>query len=243
MTGSIHNFVYDSADIHGLSTFYARFTGFEEVWASDSWVTLKSPQGHHLAFQQAPEHVPPRWPDQGEHPQQFHLDFLTPDREGDVARALSLGATRLEGGGQTWSVLADPSGHPFCVCDSHEMTELTWQEVAVDCPDGKTLGEFYAELLGYEMTYAGPEGSFITAQGKLPLMFQNVTGYRAPRWPDPAYPQQAHLDIEVDDIEAQEAKVLALGATRLPGGRGTGDRGFRVYADPAGHPFCLEWGQ
>jgi hypothetical protein len=44
-----------------------------------------------------------------------------------------------------------------------------------------------------------------------------------------------HVDVLVDDIDAGEAKVLALGATRLPGE----GRGFRVYADPAGHPFCL----
>ncbi|HEY7361132.1 MAG TPA: VOC family protein [Streptosporangiaceae bacterium] len=39
------------------------------------------------------------------------------------------------------------------------------------------------------------------------------------------------------DIDAAEAQVLALGATRLP----SAEPGFRVYADPAGHPFCLEW--
>jgi hypothetical protein len=63
-----------------------------------------------------------------------------------------------------------------------------------------------------------------------------------PRWPDPAFPQQLHLDIEVDDIAEAEPPVLALGATLLVGGGGT-NSGFRVYADPAGHPFCLVWGQ
>ena len=46
-----------------------------------------------------------------------------------------------------------------------------------------------------------------------------------------------HLDITVRDIAEAEAQVLALGATRLPGT----EPGFRVYADPAGHPFCLGW--
>jgi hypothetical protein len=41
----------------------------------------------------------------------------------------------------------------------------------------------------------------------------------------------------VDDVEEAEPKALALGAKRLPG---EGDD-FRVYADPAGHPFCLVW--
>jgi hypothetical protein len=41
----------------------------------------------------------------------------------------------------------------------------------------------------------------------------------------------------VADVEEAEPKVLALGARRLPGEGGD----FRVYADPAGHPFCLVW--
>ncbi|GIH06356.1 hypothetical protein Rhe02_44230 [Rhizocola hellebori] len=242
MTGKIHSFIYDTADVRGLAAFYAEFTGFKEHYADDEWVTLVSDAGHKLAFQRALDHVPPRWPDQAEHPQQFHLDFLTPDRESDVARAITLGATRLEGGGESWTVLADPSGHPFCVCASPDATGLVWQEVSIDCPDGEALGRFYAEVLGYEMTYSGPEGAFITADGQLPIMFQNVVGYHPPQWPDPVHPQQGHLDIRVDDVDAEEARVLALGATRLPGGGGT-DSGYRVFADPAGHPFCLIWGQ
>jgi hypothetical protein len=57
------------------------------------------------------------------------------------------------------------------------------------------------------------------------------------RWPDPQSPQQMHIDVRVEDIDAAEARPLELGARRLEGG---GDQ-FRVYADPAGHPFCLVW--
>jgi Glyoxalase-like domain len=60
-----------------------------------------------------------------------------------------------------------------------------------------------------------------------------------PRWPDPDHPQQEHLDIRVDDVDAAERAVVDLGATRLPAGR---EEGFRVFADPAGHPFCLVFG-
>ena len=67
------------------------------------------------------------------------------------------------------------------------------------------------------------------------VMFQRVEVYTPPRWPDPAYPQQAHLDVLVDDLDEGEARALELGATRLPG-KG---RGFRVFADPSQHPFCL----
>ena len=67
------------------------------------------------------------------------------------------------------------------------------------------------------------------------VMFQQVSDYNAPRWPDPAHPQQAHLDILIDDLDAGEARALELGASRLDGG---GQRS-RVFADPAGHPFDL----
>jgi predicted enzyme related to lactoylglutathione lyase len=58
----------------------------------------------------------------------------------------------------------------------------------------------------------------------------------ARRWPDPGRSQHEHLDIRVDDIEAGQEAVLRLGARVLQGEQGTG---FRVFADPAGHPFCL----
>jgi catechol 2,3-dioxygenase-like lactoylglutathione lyase family enzyme len=106
--------------------------------------------------------------------------------------------------------------------------------VTIDAPDAAALARFYADLLGMEVTYDGPEGAFITGDGKS-VLFQQVTGYNPPRWPDPAYPQQAHLDIIVDDLDSGEARALQLGASRLSGGGKT----FRVLADPAGHPFCL----
>ena len=61
-----------------------------------------------------------------------------------------------------------------------------------------------------------------------------------PRCPDPQGSQQVHLDIAVDDITAAERKVLALGASRVADA--PGEDHFRVYLDPAGHPFCLVWG-
>jgi hypothetical protein len=63
------------------------------------------------------------------------------------------------------------------------------------------------------------------------LAFQRAPGNRPPTWPDPAIPQQLHLDIMVEDVAAAGPRVLALGAVKLDGPD--------VYADPAGHPFCL----
>jgi catechol 2,3-dioxygenase-like lactoylglutathione lyase family enzyme len=106
--------------------------------------------------------------------------------------------------------------------------------VTIDAPDAKGLGEFYASLLGMEVAYEGPEGSLITGGGKS-VMFQQVEPYSPPQWPDPAHPQQAHLDVIVGDLDAVQARAVELGATVLDGG---GQR-FRTLADPAGHPFDL----
>jgi catechol 2,3-dioxygenase-like lactoylglutathione lyase family enzyme len=69
----------------------------------------------------------------------------------------------------------------------------------------------------------------------LVLTFQRVADYRAPQWPDAEHPQQFHLDVEVPDLDRADEQVVAHGATL----RHADPRGWRVYADPAGHPFCL----
>ena len=109
--------------------------------------------------------------------------------------------------------------------------------VVFDCRDPHGLAHFYSELLGLPVTRVDGDWVDIGA-GQARMSFQHAPDHQPPRWPDPAYPQQVHLDIRVSDIDAAEAKVLALGATRLP----SNEPGFRVYADPAGHPFCLEEG-
>ena len=108
--------------------------------------------------------------------------------------------------------------------------------VAFDCPDPAALAAFYAELLGQRIVYTSPDWVVVAAaEDTSGLAFQLAPDHVPPRWPDPAYPQQVHVDVMVDDLDAAEPAVLALGAHRLtpPGSEN------RVYADPAGHPFCL----
>jgi catechol 2,3-dioxygenase-like lactoylglutathione lyase family enzyme len=105
--------------------------------------------------------------------------------------------------------------------------------VVIDCPDPAGLAEFYSELLGLPVTYRSADWVVIaendTTSG---FAFQLAPDHQPPQWPDPARPQQFHLDVMVDDLADAETRVLALGARRLP-------HGDHVYADPAGHPFCL----
>jgi catechol-2,3-dioxygenase len=233
VTGRLELVALDAPDIEKLASFYAELAGWEIIRKDSDWITVRTGDGQEIAFQLAPDHVAPQWPGQ-EHPQQFHLDLLVDGYEAAAGRAIGLGATRLADG-PTWVTLADPAGHPFDLCQKDGIGPVMGLfAVTIDAPDALELARFYAGLLGMEVTYEGPEGALIARDGKS-VMFQQVSGYNPPQWPDPAHPQQAHLDIIVDDLDAGEARARELGASRLNGG---GER-FRVFADPAGHPFCL----
>jgi predicted enzyme related to lactoylglutathione lyase len=116
------------------------------------------------------------------------------------------------------------------------------QAVALDCEDPVRLAEFYAELLGGRVVMEPEDPDWVEVVGfeGTPLAFQRVEGYRPPSWPGQEHPQQLHLDFDVDDIEADERRVLELGAIVLERtDRLRQEANWRVYADPAGHPFCL----
>jgi catechol 2,3-dioxygenase-like lactoylglutathione lyase family enzyme len=108
----------------------------------------------------------------------------------------------------------------------------------IDCPEPEALAVFYEELLGFSRLSTESDWVAIGDGKGTRLAFQRAPELREPRWPDPERPQQFHLDVAVEDVDAAEPKVLAMGAKRLTG---EGDD-FRVFADPAGHPFCLVWG-
>jgi catechol 2,3-dioxygenase-like lactoylglutathione lyase family enzyme len=104
------------------------------------------------------------------------------------------------------------------------------EKTVIDCPDPRTLAKFYCQVLG--MRVNGDIDGWVvigSEPGLRKLAFQRVTEWVPPRWPDPAYPQQLHLDIRVNDANQVEQELLALGATRVPGERETG---FRVFTDP-----------
>ncbi|MFJ9729175.1 VOC family protein [Streptomyces sp. NPDC101209] len=108
--------------------------------------------------------------------------------------------------------------------------------VVLDCPDPRALAGFYAEILGGTIEGEGDWVDLTTPDGRA-LAFQAAPGFVAPEWPSPDRSQQFHLDLTVEDLDTAEAGVLAVGAKPLDADDRS--RTFRVYADPAGHPFCL----
>ena len=108
--------------------------------------------------------------------------------------------------------------------------------VVLDAADMDAEAQFWSEVLGIPVVHRSDDWTTLEGRGAR-LAVQLAPDHVPPQWPDPARPQQLHLDVEVDDPDAAEQRVLALGARRLPDPEGAED--FRVYADPAGHPFCL----
>jgi glyoxalase superfamily protein len=116
------------------------------------------------------------------------------------------------------------------------MAIARFPSIVIDCPDANALAAFYAAMLDWK-TEAKPDGWVeIRAEYGQCIDFQPVEDYHPPRWPDQEVPQQMHLDVVVDDLDTAEAAVIELGATKHGHQPGTT---FRVFLDPAGHPFCL----
>lgn len=109
---------------------------------------------------------------------------------------------------------------------------------ALDCPDPHALALFYAAITGWPVRPGTSDEwvQLVGAEGAT-LAFQRVADYQPPQWPGQVTPQQAHLDFDVPDLDAGEAAVLRIGARRHD--IQPQPEEFRVYLDPAGHPFCL----
>jgi catechol-2,3-dioxygenase len=112
----------------------------------------------------------------------------------------------------------------------------TFSAVALDCREPLALAQFYSALTGAPIERTDDDWVQLAATGGPALAFQLAPGHVPPQWPGDEMPQQIHLDFDVPDLDAAEEQVLAIGARKhdvQPG------QSFRVYLDPAGHPFCL----
>ncbi len=129
-----------------------------------------------------------------------------------------------------------------------------WQ-VVLDCTDARRLAEFYRLLLGLryrsgdqppdtgEPDTAGQDWLVLhDAAGDARLAFQQVAVLPEVTWPEGPVPQQSHLDLTVPttaELDAQHERAMALGARLLDDRFDDPEEPLRVYADPAGHPFCI----
>lgn len=116
------------------------------------------------------------------------------------------------------------------------------QIIVFDAADLVAESTFWAGLLGGTVE-ADDEWHSVVVDGEWRLGVQLAPHHVPPAWPDGTPEQQIHLDLWVDDLQAAHAEAIALGARLLkPADDLEAAEGFQVYADPAGHPFCLCWG-
>ena len=107
----------DCADPGPVSRFWSELLGWERVHSGDDYAMLQGP-ANALGFGRVEDYQPPQWPN-ARGSKQFHFDLATDDIEATAQRCVELGATQPdEQPGQTWRVLLDPAGHPFCLTDA-----------------------------------------------------------------------------------------------------------------------------
>lgn len=121
--------------------------------------------------------------------------------------------------------------------------DITRQILVFDAADLHAESGFWAAVLGGHVVPEDDWHSVVDADGEWRMGIQLAPGHIPPEWPDGVQQQQIHLDLHVDDPSSAHDEVMALGATLLRAAEDlTAPEGFQVYADPAGHPFCIGWG-
>ncbi|MFC4556194.1 VOC family protein [Georgenia faecalis] len=114
-------------------------------------------------------------------------------------------------------------------------TGIRYSSTTLACPSPGALASFYATITGGEVTFVhDDEWATMRCEGAR-LEFMGVSGYQAPRWPEDS--ALVHIDFFVDDLETAATRVVAAGARRYEHQPNAAH--CLVFADPAGHPFCL----
>jgi predicted enzyme related to lactoylglutathione lyase len=115
------------------------------------------------------------------------------------------------------------------------MAIARFPSVVIDCAEPARLANFYGALLDWKIDVSDDWAEIRADHGQC-ISFQQVAGYTPPQWPGQQVPQQMHLDLMVEDLDAAEPEVVALGGAKHEHQPG---KTFRVFLDPEGHPFCL----
>jgi Glyoxalase-like domain len=120
--------------------------------------------------------------------------------------------------------------------------KLVRNVIVFDAADLSAESAFWAAILGGHVFEDEAWHSVMDAAGEWRIGVQLAPNHIPPDWPH-GNPQQVHLDLHVDDPRAAHEEAIALGARLLQSAPDLdSDEGYQVYADPAGHPFCIGWG-
>jgi hypothetical protein len=220
-----------------LADFYALVLGFKIV--REDWLKVGRDLRAfpHLAFGDGWEDArPPRWRDPA-FPHQMHLEAAATDLDESTAAAVCAGGALLEREDDA-AVVADPFGHPVVLRSEpqRDTGAVALTTVTMQCRDPDEMASFWSGLLHFTDRREETGNRIVVgAPERIALAFEGSPNYVPPRWHDPDFPEQVHLDLHFNDPDDARRRAEALGATPLPPPRGS----CPVYADPAGHPFCV----
>jgi hypothetical protein len=122
--------------------------------------------------------------------------------------------------------------------------ELIRHVIVFDAADVESESAFWASML--DGNVVGDDDEFhcvLDSAGAWCIGVQFAPNHVPPEWPGGTQQQQVHLDLHVEDARSAHDEVVRLGARLLqPASDLDAEEGHQVYADPAGHPFCVGWG-
>jgi hypothetical protein len=125
------------------------------------------------------------------------------------------------------------------------MTIANYVYTALDCANPLELAKFYSKMTGLKVQPFDEGETAETCEwlelwdenDRTKMAFQKIDNYRVPTWPTGDLPQQAHMDFHAKDLDIAEGEILAIGGRKAD--HQVRPHRFRVYLDPAGHPFCI----
>jgi catechol 2,3-dioxygenase-like lactoylglutathione lyase family enzyme len=126
----MYSYVLDCRNPQELGRFYAALLQWEIGFNDDEYAWAYAPGSQRgtypfLLFQQDLDYVPPVWPEEPEAQQQMaHIDFIVSNLEQAVQHAIRCGASVANAqGSESWRVMIDPAGHPFCLCEINDVLD------------------------------------------------------------------------------------------------------------------------
>ncbi len=243
--GTIHCITIDCADPAKLAKFWGQ--AIEGYTADPSGIFLRAANGPMIFLQAVPE------PKSGKN--RVHPELFAHDREAQVKRLVSLGASVLaefDQDGRRWTVMGDPEGNELCIqASSRESERPRLGEIVFDSGSAARTARFWAGALdGYavrpyddeeiarlaalgitDYLNDDPNVAVDSSSGGPTVFFQTV--------PEPKYVKnRVHIDIGVADVPAEVERLTALGATPLKACE-EGGMVWNVMTDPEGNEFCV----